>query len=123
MNNLIPLGHRVLIDPEFTSEEIKDGALKGFKLDVGDTFERERYATQIGRVVGVGPDAWKAFGRDFDGKPWASVGDLVYFAKYAHKIVKDGDKEYFILNDEDIQCKIREEKEESYFVEDEEENV
>lgn len=96
---LEPLGHRVLIDPHFESAKTD----WGFEM-VGDSIERQRSATETGTVLAIGPTAWQNEGLGFT--PWCNVGDEVYFAKYAHKVVKDGDKIYFIVNDEDIQCKI-----------------
>jgi co-chaperonin GroES (HSP10) len=95
---LEPLGHRVLIDPEFENSQTD----WGFKLDTTESWDREKYKTQIGVIVAIGATAWK----DFKCEPWARVGDKVYYSKYAHKVVHDGDKEYFIVNDEDIQCRI-----------------
>jgi co-chaperonin GroES (HSP10) len=102
---LQPLGHRVLIDPVIDDglEENETLSKLGFELQ-GESVEMMRAATQIGRIVAIGSTAWKDQG--LGGIPWAEVGDVVYFAKYAHKVVKDGDKEYFIVNDEDCQCKI-----------------
>lgn len=94
------VGHRVLLKPAFDSEETE----WGFQLDVGETFKREKAATVIGEVVSIGPMAWKAFDGDSpDWKPWAKVGDVVYFAKYAGKFIKIDDQDYIIINDEDIQ--------------------
>lgn len=104
---LKPLGHRVLIDPNFDDGTIKEGALKGFEF-TNQSIEQERGATQTGKIVAIGPNAWKDFP---PGNPWAAVDDLVYFAKYAHKVVKgDQDKEYWLINDEDCMCKIDEEE-------------
>lgn len=94
------VGHRVLLKPYFDSEETE----WGFQLDVGDTFKREKAATVVGKVVSIGPMAWKAFdGNHPDWKPWAKVGDIVYFAKYGGKFIKVNDEDYIIVNDEDIQ--------------------
>lgn len=107
--NLQPLGHRVLIDPNFEGDTIREGALKDFQF-VGESVEMERAATQIGVIVAIGPTAWKDF---HPGEPWAKVGDKIYFAKYAHKVVKgEEEKEYFLINDEDCMCKINETKDE-----------
>ena len=106
--NLVPLGHRVIIDPQFESQEIEDGALKGFLLELDeDSYERQKAMTQVGKVVAIGPTAWKPEG--LGGVPWCKIGDVIYYAKHAHKIIHDGDKEYFIINDEDCQCLIKEE--------------
>lgn len=98
------VGHRVLIDPEVPKKEIDDGALAGFEI-VGNEIEREKAATTIGRIVGIGPNAWKAFD---DGEPWAEVGDKVYFAKYGGKWIEVDGKEYVIINDEDLVCRVKE---------------
>lgn len=99
------LGHRVLIDPEIPKDTLDEGALKGFKI-VGDGIQREKAATTIGVIVGIGKNAWKAFD---DGQPWAKVGDRVYFAKYGGKwITAEDGKEYICCNDEDCQIKVLE---------------
>ena len=103
------VGHRVLLKPHFDEDEIAEGALKGFKLDVGDTFKREKAATVVGEVVSIGPMAWKAFDGDSpDWKPWCKIGDIVYFAKYGGKFIKIDEKDFIICNDEDIQAVIEE---------------
>lgn len=103
--NVEVVGHRVLLKPAFEEEVISDGALEGFKLDVGDTFKREKAATVIGEVISIGPMAWKAFDGDLPSwKPWAEVGDIVYFAKYAAKFITINEEEYIIINDADIQA-------------------
>lgn len=103
--NLQVVGHRVLIKPHL-QDEVSEG---GIYLAVGETFERERGATQIGTIVDIGPNAWLDFK---PGTPWADVGDVVYYAKYAGKEVTAGNKEdkYVIINDEDVQCIIKEDK-------------
>lgn len=105
--NLKVCGHRVLIRPDSFNETVEEGALKGFQLDVGDGFKREKAATVIGTIVAIGETAWKDFS---DGRPWAKIGDKIYYAKYSGKIVKDSnDTEYVIINDEDCQAIILEE--------------
>jgi len=99
------VGHRVLLKPHFDEDIIDEGALKGFKLDVGETFEREKAGTVVGEVVGIGSMAWKAFdGDNPDWKPWAKVGDIVYFAKYGGKFITIDEEDYIIINDEDVQA-------------------
>lgn len=105
INNVQVCGHRVLIDPDFQKGETE----WGFVLDVGDQFKRERAATTEGKIVHIGDMAWKAFDGDKPGwKPWAKVGDVVIFAKYGGKFIKVRDKDYIIVNDEDIQAVILE---------------
>ena len=109
-NKVEVCGHRVLLKAANVEDEITEGALKGFKLDVGEDHQRSKAATNIGYVVAVGLTAWKAFdGDDPDWKPWAKIGDKVYFAKFAGKFITIEDETYIIVNDEDIQAVIREE--------------
>lgn len=103
------VGHRVLIKPQHFAEELSDGALKGFKLDVGDEWKRERAATVIGTIMGVGPNAWLGFD---NGDPWAKVGDRVYYAKYSGKTVEEDDVLYIVCNDEDIIAIVHDEENE-----------
>jgi len=112
------VGHRVLLKPHFDEDVIEDGALKGFKLDVGENWKREKAATVVGRVVSIGPMAWKAFDGYFkDGtpnpewKPWCKIGDIVYFAKYGGKFITIEEEDYIIVNDEDVQGVIHEDEE------------
>ena len=103
-------GHRVLLKPHFDHEEIQDGALKGFQLDVGETFKREKAATVVGEVVSIGKMAWKAFDGDSpDWEPWCKVGDIVYFAKFGGKFITVNDEDFIIVNDEDVQGVIEDE--------------
>lgn len=88
-------GHRVLLKPDHFEEVTESGII----LNVGDDWKREKAATVIGTIVDIGPNAWLAFD---DGKPWAKVGDRVYYAKYSGKVVMDGEDEYITCNDEDI---------------------
>ena len=109
MDTVEVCGHRVLLKPHFDHEEIQEGSLKGFQLDVGETFKREKAATVVGEVVSIGNMAWKAFdGDNPDWKPWCEVGDVVYFAKRAGKFIKIEEEDYLIVNDEDIQAVILE---------------
>jgi len=100
------VGHRVLLKPHFDEDVVKEGALEGFVMDVGETFKREKAATIVGEVVGIGSMAWKAFDGDHpDWEPWAKLGDIVYFAKYAGKFITSvSGEEYIIVNDADIQA-------------------
>lgn len=89
-----PSGHRVLIRPESVEEKTAGGIILS-----ATTKERDQQATMRGTVVKVGINAWKAFD---DGTPWANSGDKVIFRKYAGEIIKDGDTEFRVVNDEDI---------------------
>ena len=108
--NITVCGHRVLLKAHFDSNEITTGALKGFIMEGEDTYKRAKAATVVGVVAGVGNMAWRAYdGGDPNWKPWAKVGDKVYFAKYAGKFITIEDEDYIICNDDDIQAVIVEE--------------
>lgn len=92
------LGHRVLIKPYYPEEKTESGIIIG----IGKQYELEKNATQEGVIVDIGDTAWSDPG--LGGKPWCKIGDHIYFAKYAGKKIMEGDQEYFIVNDEDIQC-------------------
>lgn len=94
-------GHRVLLKPKDVEKVTKGG------IYIPDTIaEKERLATTVGRVVGIGPTAWY----DFPGEPWCKVGDLVMYGKYGGKMVDapDGNK-YVLINDEDCLAIVSEE--------------
>lgn len=93
---IVPAGHRVLIKPEIVEEKTQGGIILA-----ATTKDRDQQATMRGTVVSVGINAWKAFD---DGQPWANVGDQVVFRKYAGEVVKDGEIEYRVVNDEDVLC-------------------
>jgi co-chaperonin GroES (HSP10) len=107
------VGHRILLKPadDVADEEIKEGALAGFKLDVGEDWKRQKASTTVGEVVSIGPMAWIAYdGNHPKWKPWCEVGDIVYFAKYGGKFIKIDGEDFIIINDEDVQGIIRKEE-------------
>ena len=100
-----PKGHYVLIKPD-PVEEASEG---GIILNVD--YKRELAATTTGTVVAIGPTAWMAY--DFDKpawKPWAEVGERVFFVRHVGKLITDPDtgEEYFLMADENILCGIGE---------------
>lgn len=90
----VPCGHRVLILPEVVEEKTSGGIILA-----PTTQQRDQQATMRGTVAAIGVNAWKAFD---DGTPWAKEGDRVMFRRYAGEIIKDGDMEYRVINDEDV---------------------
>jgi len=108
------VGHRVLLRPadDVADEEVKEGALTGFKLNVGEDWKRQKASTTVGEVIEVGPMCWRAFDRDDpDWEPWCKVGDVIYFAKFGGKFISIDGEDYIIINDEDVQGIILEEEE------------
>lgn len=99
---LAPCGHRVIIRPRKVDEVSKGGIVL-----VDQTKDLEKRATQIGTVVAIGPQAWKAFS---DGVPWAKVGDTVMYSRYSGadvpedvKVKVDSEAERLVIcNDEDV---------------------
>ena len=98
-----PTGHHVLIKPD-DIEEVSEGGIVLQTAFDSSLQARERAATTTGIIVAVGETAWKDFG---DGRPWAQVGDHVYFTRHVSKSIKDGDDEYFLMTDENVLCVIR----------------
>ena len=97
-----PVGKHVLVKVESledTDPVFKRAKAAGINLPQHKNVELERRAVDRALVVGIGAGAWKDW---FDGSPWCKVGDMVIFAKYGGKVVKDGEVEYTLLNDEDI---------------------
>lgn len=94
-----PCGHRVLVLPDVVEEKTAGGIILA-----QTTKDRDQQATMRGTVIKVGINAWKAFD---DGLPWAQEGDRVVFRRYAGEVVKDGDTEYRVINDEDCLCIIK----------------
>lgn len=95
--NLTPVLHRVVVEPE----EIETKTASGIILSLNEKAERK--AVERGKVLAIGDTAFK----DFKAAVIPAIGDMIYFAKYAGKEVKDGDKNLLILNDEDCICIVK----------------
>lgn len=104
--SLVPCGHRILVKPQ-RIEDV-DSAYKSAKnagIILQESHEQlQQAAVDKGTVVALGSTAYK----DFGGTPWCEVGDLVAYARYGGKVVKDPEtqEDFLILNDEDIICKL-----------------
>ena len=91
-----PTGWRVLILPYTMSSKTKGG------IYIPDqTLDRESYATVVGYVVSLGPDAYKDKAKYPDG-PWWKDKDWVIFGRYAGARFKIEGGEMRILNDDEI---------------------
>lgn len=101
-----PTGHKILVKPDPVEETTESGIV----VSVGQGKRLEEAGQQLGTLVDAGPQAWKAFSKDFTGEPWASIGDRVLFSKYAGLHVEDPEdgNKYIILNDEDLVAIIKE---------------
>lgn len=91
-----PTGWRVLILPYTMSSKTKGGI---YLPDT--TLERETYATVVGYVVSLGPDAYKDKTKYPDG-PWCKEKDWVIFGRYAGARFKIEGGEMRLLNDDEI---------------------
>lgn len=94
--------HRFLVKPfklEEVDKDIARARALGIQL-IDSENKREQAAVDKGVVVDIGPTAFKDFGTESPIK----VGDVVAFAKYGGKTIKDPDDdvEYVVLNDEDL---------------------
>ena len=91
--SVIPLGDRVLVKPEETTDEKSPSG-----IIIPDTARKEK--PERGEVVAVG-----AGKRSDDGKvvPLSvKVGDTVMFSKYGFDEVKIGDEEFYIVSESSI---------------------
>lgn len=82
-----PIGDRVLVEQVSEEETTKSGIV------LPDTIDKEKKAE--GNIIAVGSG-------DKVIKLGLSVGQRVLFGKYAGEEVKQGDKEYKILNHDDV---------------------
>jgi len=96
----------ILVKPEDVTETddmYRRAKAAGLQLEIS---KKEQKAVEFGKVVSIGPTAFKDYGR---GPDILSIGDKISFARYAGKTIKDGETEYLILNDEDILAVVTEE--------------
>jgi len=95
MNNIKPLGDRVLVEPISAEDR---GAKTKSGIIIPDTIDKEK--PEEGTVVAVGP------GRVGDNGKLIPIGikkgQKVIFSKYGPDEVKIGDKEYYILSESNI---------------------
>ena len=94
-------GHRVMIKPR----ELKRKTDSGIIIEYAENEKLEKAGMTIGRIVGIGPDAWRTmYISGTPSEPWAKVGDEVIHAKYiGYEVLDEGTNEtYRIVNDEDI---------------------
>lgn len=106
--NIVPCGHRLIVEI-MDITEIDDAYRRakdlGIDLSHSKDYQREQQSVDKGVVRAVGPTAF----RDFGGEAWCKEGDIIAFAKYSGKAVKDlvSGKDYLVLNDEDCVCVLK----------------
>jgi co-chaperonin GroES (HSP10) len=99
--------HRLVVKPvELEVYDEVDAKLKELGLVKGITEETKYHKTQIdqGTVLDIGPTAFRDYVQKYNLEVPIKVGMLVTYARHSGKVVKDGDSEVVILNDEDILC-------------------
>lgn len=91
---ITPKGNRIIIEQQKLETTTESGII--LKLE---NEEAERAGNIRGTVLAIGEDCWTSWS-----SPWASVGDEVYFAKFAGKQIIDpvNEEAYLIMMDEDI---------------------
>ncbi len=89
-----PTGWRILVQPL----EVKTKTAGGVIL-ADETMEAAALTMMVGRVLVVGPLAFKD---EKMGEPWAKVGDLVGFGKFAGTKFLYKGIPLILMNDEDV---------------------
>jgi co-chaperonin GroES (HSP10) len=97
-----PFGSYVIVRPKDLTKKSKGGII----IHVADE-ERARGATTEGRVVAIGPLAFKDE-MNPSGQEWYKVGDRVIFVKYGGKFITYDEELYIVFRYEDIMCKLDE---------------
>lgn len=103
MKQVIPVGHRLLVQLKDSDQMTKGG----LKLYSDSDQERRTLGMQIAVVKKLGSQAFKEF---FDGTNWCEEGDTIFMKKYAGEDVVDEETgEYLrIINDEEVIAIVKE---------------
>lgn len=104
-----PLLHRIVVKPEQFhdfSDEYRRMKELGWEIPQMEEMKRAQASVDRGTVVALGATAY----RDYGVEPQVKVGDIVNYARFSGKIVKDpqSGENFVILNDEDLICVIKE---------------
>lgn len=99
-----PVGYRILVKPLDLKREHE---VEGTDIRLELVYPEEklyRNAQTKGIVLAVGEKAYKAYSKDYNGRPWIEVGDKIYYAQHAGKNVIDPEteEELLLLNDDDV---------------------
>mgnify|MGYP003119966876 FL=1 len=91
-----PTGYRILILP-FSQKAISKGGIA-----LADSYlEKERLGTNVGYVVGIGPDAYKD-PQKFPNGAWCQERDWIIFGRYAGARIKIEGGDLRLLNDDEV---------------------
>jgi co-chaperonin GroES (HSP10) len=97
--------HRLVVKPiELEVYDEVEARLKAMNMELGRTEESKYRHTQIdqGTVIDVGPTAFLDYVKKHDLPIPVKLGMLVTYARHSGKVIKVGDEEVVVLNDEDI---------------------
>lgn len=98
-SGILPTGGHLLVLPEKVEEKTKGGIYLP-----ETTREKEQQAATIGKLVAIGPTAWKDLD---DGSAWAEVGDKISYSRYAGVTMTGQDEEsYVLINDNDVLARL-----------------
>lgn len=95
---LVVKGYRVLVRPLGVKDKTKGGIILP-----DQTKEDANYLNTIGRVVAIGPLAWKRPDYEIEG-PWCAIGDYVLFPKFGGGRIIYGGVKYVLINDDEVQA-------------------
>jgi len=74
-----------------------------------ETIQKDYEGSEIGKIVDIGPCAFKGRRDNPDEAPWYAIGDEVYFPRYSgRKLSFANGKQYRILTDEGPTAKVLE---------------
>jgi len=93
-----PTGFHLLIEMRKLAEKTAGGIVLPEK-----SRKIEETAGIIGRVLGMGPDAYSDPQR-FPSGPWCKVGDFILMRAYSGSRLISGDTEYRIINDDTVEA-------------------
>jgi len=105
------LGNRVIILPDTVAN--KDGeevTASGIVVQSATQVDSYRDQTTEGVIVDFGPAAW--LDPIMGGEPWVERGDHVVYAKYSGKDFTVDGIDYVCVNDDAIQVRLKESKDE-----------
>lgn len=105
MTKIKPLLHRVLVKPDGLEVDPVYAAARKAGLAMPDhpSVKMEENRIDTGVVMDLGNTAFRAYMAEAGvTEVPVKVGDKISFAKYAGKVIMDGDTKYVVLNDEDI---------------------
>ena len=96
MSKLMPEGVRILLKPDVVKSKTEGGIYLPEQVK-----EDEQYATVVGTVIAIGPNADVMFE---DGP--LDVGDRITWAKFGGVIVDHDGEKCRVINDEDVIAKV-----------------